>query len=128
VASPSGTIHETIPAPPAVVQPGPPETIIGTVVAPGANAVVAPRVASHRPAIAGTAKVGRTVKARTYRAAWTTGSKLTVKWYVGGKKAATASKVKLKKGQKGKRLLVKVTGSKAGYRSVTRASKAKKIR
>ncbi|MDR0945605.1 MAG: FIVAR domain-containing protein, partial [Bifidobacteriaceae bacterium] len=83
---------------------------------------------THRPAISGTAKAGKTLKVKSYSSKWTSGTKLTVKWYVNGKKVKTASKLKLKSSYKGEKVVVKVTGSKTGYKSVTRASKSHKIK
>jgi hypothetical protein len=84
------------------------------------------KLASTRPVIKGTVKHGKTVKVA--KGTWTAGSKLTVKWYINHKKVKTASKLTLKKSWKGKKLVVKVTGSKSGFTSVTRASVTKKIK
>ncbi|MDR0945695.1 MAG: hypothetical protein LBM66_05995 [Bifidobacteriaceae bacterium] len=96
--------------------------------APAANAAALSVLASHRPAIKGTVKHGRTVRVNTYRSKWTAGTKLVVKWYVNGKKVAATAKLKLKSSYTGKKLVVKVTGTQSGYKAATRSSKAKKIR
>ncbi|MDR0945985.1 MAG: hypothetical protein LBM66_07485, partial [Bifidobacteriaceae bacterium] len=90
------------------------------------NAAALSKLASTRPVIKGKAKAGKTLKVK--KGAWTAGAKLTVKWYVNGKKVTTASKFKVKHAYKGKRIVAKVTGSKSGYKTVTRASKTVKIK
>jgi hypothetical protein len=74
------------------------------------------------PKITGTAKVGKTLKAKT--GAWSPKPKLTYRWYADGKaiSGATKASYKLKKAQKGKRITVKITASKAGYNTVTKTS------
>ncbi|MFT4008879.1 MAG: hypothetical protein QM655_02435 [Nocardioidaceae bacterium] len=75
-----------------------------------------------KPKIAGKAKVGKKLTAKP--GTWTAGTKLSYRWYAGGKaiKGATKATLKLTKAQKGKRVTVKVTGKKAGYVTVTKAS------
>jgi 5-hydroxyisourate hydrolase-like protein (transthyretin family) len=79
------------------------------------------------PSISGKAKVGKklTAKAGTWGPSPV---KLAYKWYANGKaiKGATKSSYKIAKSVKGKKITVKVTGSKAGYATVTKASKATK--
>lgn len=82
------------------------------------------KLKSARPKIAGTAKTGKTLKVRT--GSWTTGTKLSYRWYRNGKKVAKATKAsyRLRSADVGKRIRVKVTGKKSGHKSVTRTSKA----
>ncbi|MCE1175329.1 MAG: hypothetical protein LWW77_12100 [Propionibacteriales bacterium] len=82
-----------------------------------------PAMVSAKPVITGEAKVGSQLVADA--GTWTpTPSKLTYRWYANGKKIAGAksSTLVLKKAQKGKRITVKVTGTKKGYPTVTRVS------
>ncbi len=77
---------------------------------------------SATPKISGKAKVGKKLAAKP--GAWTSGTKLKYRWYVGGKsvKGATKSSFKVTRKYVGKKVTVKVTGSKAGYATVTRTS------
>ncbi|HEX7738673.1 MAG TPA: hypothetical protein VF426_03385 [Marmoricola sp.] len=81
-------------------------------------------LASATPRIKGKAKVKRTLKVTTGR--WTTGTRLTYSWYANGKriKKATKPSLKLTKAMKGKRITVRVTGTKPGYATVSRTSRA----
>jgi YVTN family beta-propeller protein len=76
------------------------------------------------PKIVGMARVGHKLAVRP--GTWAP-AKVTLRyhWYAGGKAIAEATKttLKLTKNQKGKRITVKVTGSKPGYASVTKTSK-----
>ncbi|GAA5038466.1 carboxypeptidase-like regulatory domain-containing protein [Microbacterium fluvii] len=76
------------------------------------------------PKISGTAKVGKKLTAKP--GTWTSGTKFTYQWYVGGKaiSKATKSTFTLTKSQKGKTITVKVTGKKSGYATVAKTSKA----
>ncbi len=75
------------------------------------------------PTIAGKAKVGKTLKAKP--GTWDEGTSLAFQWLRGSKaiKGATGRSYKLVKADKGKKIAVRVTGSKAGYPKVTRTSK-----
>jgi len=76
------------------------------------------------PKISGTKKVGRilTAKPGTWKPA---GVALSYRWYRSGKKVAGATMVtyRLVKADKGKKLTVRVTGTKPGYTSMTQSSK-----
>jgi hypothetical protein len=78
------------------------------------------------PKITGTAKVGKTLKAALGTWSPKTGTKFSYQWYANGKaiKAATKSSLKLAKAQKGKKITVKVTASKTGYKKTSKTSKA----
>lgn len=84
--------------------------------------------ATPTPKVTGTAKVGKTLKAKagTWKPA-----KVTVKyqWLRDGAavKSATKSSYKLTKADAGHKLSVRVTGSKSGYASVAKVSAAKSI-
>ena len=85
------------------------------------------RVTGHRPRITGKAKVGRRLTAKV--AAWAPAPvKLSYQWYAAGKRIRRATKktLKLTKALRRKRITVRVTGSKAGYTTVTEISKATK--
>jgi hypothetical protein len=89
------------------------------------TAAVAPgTLSAGTPSIAGTAKVGSTltVKAGT----WASGTKLSYQWYANGKAVSNAVKSTFKpsSSQRGQKISVKVTGTKAGYSTVSRTSKA----
>lgn len=78
------------------------------------------------PKISGTAKVGRTLTLSTGR--WTSGATLAYRWYRSGKLISGASSrtYLLQAADKGKKITVKVTGSKPGYTTVSKTSKATK--
>jgi ribosomal protein L11 len=80
--------------------------------------------ATPTPKISGSAVVGKTLTAKP--GAWKPSSKLAYQWYAGGAKikGATKSTFKITSKQKGKKITVKVTGTKAGYTTVTKTSKA----
>lgn len=75
------------------------------------------------PRITGTARVGRKLTAAP--GSWTSGARLTYQWRANGKAIAGARSKTLKVVAKlrGKRITVKVTGTKAGYATASRVSK-----
>jgi hypothetical protein len=79
-------------------------------------------LAATRPSIRGRTTVGWTLTARP--GTWTSGTTLHYAWYADGTRIrhATAKRLRLGKAQRGKRITVKVTGTKAGYRSRTLTS------
>jgi len=85
------------------------------------------RIATTRPTIHGSAKVGKKLTAA--RGAWRAdGAAVRIKyqWYAHGKalKGATKTTLKLAKKLKGEKITVKVTGSAVGYTTTKRTSKA----
>lgn len=78
------------------------------------------------PKILGTTKVGQTL--RVSRGSWTSGATLVIRWYRSGKLVAGATDAAylLQPTDKGKTFTVKITGSKAGYTTATKTSKATK--
>lgn len=81
--------------------------------------------ATPTPKISGKAKVGKKLKAKT--GTWKpSGVSLAYQWYRNSSKigGATGAGYKLTKKDRGKKIKVAVTGSKAGYASVTKTSKA----
>ncbi|MDF1488955.1 hypothetical protein [Tessaracoccus caeni] len=79
------------------------------------------------PKISGTAKVGKTLKAKA--GSWGPSTvKLSYQWYRDGAKikGATKSSYKLTSKDKSKKITVKVTGKKSNYKTVTKTSKATK--
>ncbi|MDR1293369.1 MAG: FIVAR domain-containing protein, partial [Bifidobacteriaceae bacterium] len=76
--------------------------------------------------ITGTAKVGKTLKAKV--AKWTSGTAYSYRWYAGSKviKNATSASLKITKALKGKKIKVRVTGTKSGLVSTIKTSKATK--
>lgn len=87
------------------------------------KAVAAGTLTRATPKVAGTVKVGKKLTAKP--GTWTSGTTLRYQWYAGGKaiKGATKSSLTLKSAQRGKTITVKVTGSKAGYTTVSATSK-----
>ncbi|MGC4174706.1 hypothetical protein [Demequina sp.] len=79
--------------------------------------IAVPRVG--KPYLSGTAKVGRTLYAKT--GTWTSGTTFTYQWYVNGVavSGATKSKIVLKSSWAGKTVKAKVTGKKSGYTTVS---------
>lgn len=84
-------------------------------------------VVPGKPKVTGKAKVGKTLTAKPRAVA---GTKVTYQWLKNGKavKGAKAKKLKLKKSFKGKKVSVKVTYTRAGYRTVVVTSAAKKVK
>jgi hypothetical protein len=76
------------------------------------------------PTIGGSRLVSYTLTARP--GTWTTGTAFTYQWYANGVaiSGATYATFKLKAGQVGKRITVKVTGTKTGHPKVSRISAA----
>ncbi len=74
------------------------------------------------PTITGTTKVGRTLTA--VPGTWTTGTTRKYQWYAASTpiKSATSSTFKLTTAQKGKRVWVRVTGTKPGYTTLAKDS------
>ena len=100
-------------------------TVSRTSVASGK--VAAGTLTSVKPKVTGAVKVGKklTAKPGTWKPS---GVKLSYQWLRSGKaiKGATKSVYKLAKGDKGKKITVKVTGKKAGYTTKSSVSKATK--
>jgi hypothetical protein len=92
-----------------------------TVNAPGSSPK---KLTTATPKIAGTAKVGK--KLTVTAGAWTGGTKLTYQWYASGTAIAkaTAASFTVQPAQAGKTITVKVTGSKSGYTTASKTSKA----
>ncbi|MBL0747738.1 hypothetical protein [Nocardioides baculatus] len=86
------------------------------------------KLASPRPRIGGKAKVGKRVKART--AGWTRGTKFRYQWFVGKKaiRGATGKKLRISRSLKGKKIAVKVTGTKKGFKKASAKSRATKVK
>jgi Carboxypeptidase regulatory-like domain len=78
------------------------------------------------PKITGTAKVGKTLAAKT--GAWTTGVKFTYQWYANKKaiRSATKATFKLAGAEKAKTVTVRVTGKLTGYSTAAKTSRATK--
>lgn len=93
-----------------------------TVTSAKSKAVAAGTLKSVVPKISGTAKAGYKLSAS--RGNWTSGTKLTQRWYRNGAavSGATGTSYTLKSADVGKTISVKVTGSKAGYTTVTKGS------
>lgn len=104
---------------PPVVTPPATTPVVPPVTPPPATPSV---MTASKPKIEGKAKVGRTLVAKP--GAWTPGVKLAYQWSANGKeiKGADGSRLKLTKALKGKKISVEVTGTKAGYPTVTKSS------
>ncbi|WP_051681740.1 hypothetical protein [Cellulomonas sp. HZM] len=87
-------------------------------------AVAAGTLTKATPKVSGTAKVGKTLKVKA--GTWTSGTRLTYRWYANGKaiSGATGTSLKLKSSLAGKKITVKVTGKKSGYTTATATSKS----
>ncbi len=86
------------------------------------------KLTSPRPKIAGKAKVGKRVKART--AGWTRGTKFRYSWSLNGRKirGAHSKKLRITRSMKRKKLTVRVVGSRKGFKSAAAKSRKKKVR
>ncbi len=85
------------------------------------------KFSARTPKITGTAHVGKTLKVKV--GSWSPRPSYRYQWYANGKKITkkgTKSSFKLTSRQKGKRLTVRVTGSKSGYTTIVKASKSTK--
>lgn len=76
------------------------------------------------PTISGTAKVGKTLTAKV--GSWSGNPKFSYQWYRSGKKItkATTTHYRLVKADGGKKITVKVTGSRSGWETLTKTSKS----
>jgi hypothetical protein len=95
-----------------------------TSVTSAATAAVLRPLTAPVPAITGTATVGQTLKVKT--GTWTAGTRLTYQWYISGVAVAkaTAASFKIPAAAAVKPVTVVVTGSKAGYATAAKRSKA----
>lgn len=86
--------------------------------------IVAGTLVAPVPVVTGTPKVGRTLTATA--GTWTSGTRLTYRWTADGRTiaGATARTFKPTRAQVGKQLRVVVTGTKAGYTTAVRTSRA----
>lgn len=86
------------------------------------------KLKSPRPTIGGKVKVGKRVKART--SGWTRGTKFRYQWFVGKKaiRGASGKKLRITRSMKGKKIVVKVTGRKKGFRSTSAKSRPAKVK
>jgi hypothetical protein len=86
-----------------------------------------PTTAKATPKVAGKAKVGKKLRASV--GTWPAGTTLHYQWYANGKvvKGATRTTLKVTRKLKGKKVSVRVTGTKPGYAAVTRASKPVRV-
>ncbi|HSU01120.1 MAG TPA: hypothetical protein VLK03_01105 [Nocardioides sp.] len=86
------------------------------------------RLVTSRPRIGGKAAVGKRVVARAK--GWTNGTTFRYQWFVGKRavRGATGKKLRVTRSMRGKKLVVKVTGKKTGYRKATVTSRPKKVR
>jgi hypothetical protein len=77
-----------------------------------------------RPRIVGKARVGRRLTAR--HGTWNKGVHFHYQWYAGGRaiRKATHATYKITRGARHKRITVRVTGTKTGYVTISRKSKA----
>ncbi len=86
------------------------------------------KLTTTRPTIRGKAKVGKRVVAKAGR--WTTRTKFRYQWFLGKRaiRGATSKKLRVTRAMRGKKLVVRVTGKKAGYRKATVRSRPRKVR
>ncbi|WP_179620957.1 hypothetical protein [Nocardioides cavernae] len=83
---------------------------------------------TKRPKITGKAKVGKRLVARAK--GWTNATRFSYQWFVGKKaiRGATSKKLAVTRGLKGKKVSVKVTGKKKGFKKASSKSRPKKIK
>ena len=87
----------------------------------GVKAAAGVQSLQPKPVITGTEKVGKTLKVKA--ASYDTGVTRSYTWFANGVKfGANKNSVKLSSKQKGKRITVRVTATKAGYASVAKTS------
>ena len=79
-------------------------------------------IGSTAPRISGTARVGRVLT--LVRSRFSPGTSTSATWYVGKRAVSHAGAIRLARSAKGKRVVVRMTGRKAGYATVTRSSPA----
>lgn len=86
------------------------------------------KLATSRPKIRGKAKVGKVVKAAT--PGWTRATKFRYQWLIGKEalRGATSKKLRITRSMKGKKLRVRVTGTKKGFRKAGVTSRAAKVK
>ena len=86
------------------------------------------RLSSPRPTIGGKAKVGKRVKARTK--GWTRGTKFRYQWFVGKRaiRGATGKKLRISRSLRGKKIAVRVTGTKKAFKKASAKSRPKKVK
>lgn len=128
IASPP--VQGTGPTPPFGDPSGPSTPPAGTPFAGGArHAALKPLARPSRFAVSGSKRVGTTVKVKVAKGKWPAHTTLRYQWYAGGKKikGATKPSYKVAARYRGKKLTVKVTGSRKGFRSVTVTVAAGKV-
>lgn len=74
-----------------------------------------------KPHLGGSTAVSKklTVSAGT----WSSGTRFTYRWFIGGKKVATGKSVRVRSSWQGKRLTAKVTGRRSGFRTFTASTR-----
>jgi hypothetical protein len=114
------SVTASIPA--AAVADAPP-TVVEKIVTVIQTVTVHTFGSTPAPKVSGKAKVGKTL---TAKASWSPGATFTYKWFANGKAipGATKSSLKIAASVKGKKITVTVTGTKAGYQTVSATSKA----
>ncbi|GAA5034821.1 immunoglobulin-like domain-containing protein [Microbacterium fluvii] len=92
-----------------------------------AKTVAKGTLSTKTPTISGTAKAGKTLKAKT--GTWTSGTSFTYQWLRDGKaiKGASKSSYKVVSADRGHRVSVKVTGHLTGYTTVAKTSAKKYV-
>lgn len=80
-----------------------------------------------KPVVVGTAQVGKKLTANSGK--WTPGTSFSYQWFASSKaiRGATKSAYTPTAGERGKKITVRVTGSKAGYTTVAKTSSATKV-
>lgn len=87
-----------------------------------------PRVKAATVTITGQAKVRRTLAVNLRRTSWSAGTRFTYQWRVDGKVVSTAARLRLKPAFAGKRVTVRVTGTRGDWTATTVTSKAVRVR
>lgn len=89
---------------------------------------VRPKVRAAAVRITGKPRVRAVVKVNLRRASWSPGTRFGYQWRVNGKVVGTGPRLRLKPGFAGKRVTVRVTGTRGDWRPTTVTSKAVRVR
>jgi predicted alpha-1,2-mannosidase len=87
-----------------------------------------PKVVAHAVQVSGKPRIRKTVGVTLHASKWSAGTRFSYRWTVNGKVVGKGAKLKLKASYAGKKLVVRVTGSRGDWVSTTVTSKAVKIK
>jgi hypothetical protein len=87
-----------------------------------------PKVGTHAVQIKGAAKVGRTLSVNLHAGSWSAGTRFSYVWLANGKVVGHGARLRLTSKLKGKRVIVRVTGSRGDWTPSLVTSKAVKVK